>query len=85
MKIVNVPVQVWGALCLVLAVVWFFVWPQRDVEGLHYLVLRWGHALVWLLLALAAFLAPATPSARFPAVAAGLVYAAFLVALVTAP
>ncbi|MGI5268337.1 hypothetical protein ACQEUU_04245 [Nonomuraea sp. CA-218870] len=29
MKVIGVPVQVWGAIALVLAVVWVVVWPQR--------------------------------------------------------
>ena len=82
MKIAGVPVQVLGALALVVAVVWVFVWPQRDVDGLAYLMLRWGHALVWLLLAVAAFLAPVTATAaKGAAIAAGVVYLAFLVTI----
>ncbi|MEV4094317.1 hypothetical protein [Streptosporangium saharense] len=79
MKVVGVPVQVWGVVALVLAVVWAFVWPQRDVDGLAYLILRWGHALVWLLLAVTAFLAPAaSTAAKRTGMAAGAVYFAFL-------
>jgi hypothetical protein len=79
MRIMGVPPRVWGVVALVLAVVWTFVWPQRDVEGPAYLILRWGHALVWLLLAVAAFLAPAAPTAaKRTSMAAGAVYFAFL-------
>ncbi|MEV4835461.1 hypothetical protein AB0K05_13120 [Nonomuraea sp. NPDC049486] len=80
MRIIGVPVQVWGAIALILAVVWVFVWPQREVDGVAYLILRWGHALVWLLLGIAAFLAPVgSTAAKGTGMAAGLVYLAFLV------
>lgn len=49
----------WGLLCLALTVVWVFVWP-RDRAGqpgtARYVIVRWFHALTWLLLALAAFI-----------------------------
>ena len=56
-----VPVAVWGSVCLVLAVVDTVLWPR---PGRHSpprpswrsVVLRWGHALVWALLAGAGFL-----------------------------
>ncbi|MDA0631848.1 hypothetical protein OUY22_00325 [Nonomuraea sp. MCN248] len=84
MKVIGVPVQVWGAIALVLAVVWVVVWPQRQVDGLAYLILRWGHALAWLLLGLAAFLAPFTATAaKVAGMGAGVVYLAFMATIVT--
>ena len=48
----------WAIPCLVLAGMWSFFWPSYRAQGAtlrNYLVLRWGHALTWLLLALALF------------------------------
>ena len=59
-KLFGVPLVIWGALCLVLTAVWIVVWPHDKasaVDGLRFLILRWFHALVWLLLAIAAFIA----------------------------
>lgn len=55
----GIPLFVWGALCLVVAVLSAIVWPSRNVSsttGLPYLILRWSHSAVWLLLALSCFL-----------------------------
>ncbi len=56
----GIPVIVLGGVCLGLTIVWVFVWPRGRVtpaDGMRYLIVRWFHALVWLLLALAAFVA----------------------------
>ncbi len=56
----GVPLVLLGGVCLVLTIVWAFVWPRGRVtpsDGTRYLIVRWFHALVWLLLALAAFVA----------------------------
>jgi hypothetical protein len=48
----------WALPCLMLAGMWSFFWPSyrgQKSSGLPYLLLRWGHALTWLLLALALF------------------------------
>lgn len=55
----GVPLLLWGTLSLVLAIVWCFVWPKDKAAAVgrtRYAILRWGHTLVWLFLALAAFL-----------------------------
>ena len=57
-KLLGVPLVVWGGICLVLAVIWVSVWPSDKVtaaDGLRFIILRWFHALTWLLLAMAAF------------------------------
>jgi hypothetical protein len=82
----GVPLLLWGAACLVIAVIFAFVWPSGagDLVGLRYLLVRWGHALVWLLLAAFCF----ARGARLPGpinvlgVAAGLVYLVFLVSTI---
>lgn len=59
-KLLNVPLPLWGILCLILAMVWVVVWPREKAaatDEVRYLILRWFHALTWLLLAIAAFLA----------------------------
>lgn len=83
------PVLVWAVPCLVLAGVWLVVWPgglAAGVQGWQHTLLRWGHALAWLLLALSAVLASlrAPGAARLAALGALAAYVAFLVALVTA-
>ncbi len=56
----GLPVEVWVGLCLAVAAFYTMLWPrplrgeQRSLWTAS--VLRWGHALVWVLLA-AAFLA----------------------------
>ncbi len=54
---------VWGSLCLIIAAIYTVLWP-RSRQGVErslwrYIVLRWFHALVWLLLAASCFLRPA--------------------------
>src|SRR5205823_1993786 len=58
----GVPWVVWGGLCLAVAAVYTVVWPRPRGTGARQarpawrrLILRWGHALVWLLLALSCF------------------------------
>jgi hypothetical protein len=59
-KFFGVPLFVWVIFCLALAVVWVIFWPRDRVGvagGFRYIVLRWFHALTWLLLAVAALIA----------------------------
>ena len=59
-KFLGLPLPLWGAFALVLTVVWLWFWPSDRVAlpgSLTYFILRWFHALVWLLLAVAAFCA----------------------------
>jgi hypothetical protein len=84
----GLPLLAWGLLCLALAVLWAFVWPvERAVgaSGLRLAMVRWGHSLVWLLLALMCFLrGSGNPAAAGWGNIAGLaslaVYLAFLAA-----
>jgi len=74
--------QVRGALvCLVIAVVYVFLWPGRnDRQGLRQLpwwrriVVRWFHSLTWLLIGAACLL-----WSKLIAVAAAIVYLVFMV------
>ena len=53
----SIPFYIWALLCLVVAGIYAVVWP-RPKDGQRramwqYLVLRWFHSLVWILLAVA--------------------------------
>lgn len=90
MRFLGLPLALWGLLCLLLALVWLRVWPADRVspgDGARFIVLRWFHALTWLLLALAVFSAALRVAdgalARPLAFAALLVYLVFLAVFVT--
>ena len=81
----NVPYFVWTALALILGVVWVYVGPHTKMDvapGFRYLVIRWGHALTWLLLAVSFLMRALSPSlngvANLIATAAGLAYLLFI-------
>ncbi|MEU4164053.1 hypothetical protein [Actinoplanes sp. NPDC026670] len=87
-KLFGVPAFVWAALCLVLTVVWIFVWPSEqagDTSGFTYVALRWAHSLTWLILAIAAIAAGlgAPAAGRRIALLALPAYGAFLYAVLT--
>ena len=87
------PPLVWASGCAVLAVIYYFVWPRRRAvglkRGLRYVVLRWFHSLVWVLLGLSLGLhaveddGTARSVAKLLAVLALGVYVAFLAATYT--
>ena len=61
--LLGVPWPIWGIVCLVLGTVYLVIWPRprttaRPVRrpAWRHFILRWFHALVWLLLALACFI-----------------------------
>ncbi len=88
-KFLGVPLVVWGVVCLVIAAVFVFVWPHdrvADTSGLRYMLVRWGHALVWLLLASSCFVRvvlgrSGAGLANNVAFAALIVYVSFLAAM----
>ncbi|WP_433790552.1 hypothetical protein [Actinoplanes sp. CA-252034] len=87
-KVFGVPAFGWAGLCLVLSVVWIFVWPAGQAagaEGFLWFALRWGHSLTWLFLGAAATAAAlgAPVAAQRIALLALPCYAAFLYATVT--
>ena len=90
-KLFGVPLVIWGALCCALTVLWVVVWPSGKAaatSGLRFVVLRWFHALAWLFLAIAAFLASSnvlggTATARPVALLSLLTYMAFMGTLIT--
>ncbi len=78
----SMNLRFWGALiCMVLAVVYFFLWPGRKSQGVArhspwftYMILRWFHSLARVLLAASCLI-----SAKFPAAVAAIVYLAFII------
>lgn len=59
-KLWGVPHVIWGVICLLFTIVWIFVWPKNKIvtsKVLQFFIIRWFHALTWLLLAIAAFIA----------------------------
>src|ERR1051325_11436884 len=82
----SLPWFLWAALALLVAIVYAFVWPQNatvTTAGLRFFIVRWGHALTWLLLAINSILRGISPSlnsaANWIALAGGLIYLLFLV------
>jgi hypothetical protein len=82
----NLSWFVWAALALVIALIYSFIWPKdriADLTGFRFLVLRWGHALTWLLISLNFFLLGLDPKfdgpANLLAASGGLIYGLFIV------
>ncbi len=86
-RFLGVPRFLWGAGCLIVACLFAFVvpHPRGEAIGLRHFLLRWGHALIWVLLALFCFAQGARLGGptNLLGLAAGLLYAAFLVTLLT--
>lgn len=90
-RFLGVPLLVWSVLCLALALVWVVLWPSdrtAETAGLRFIILRWFHALTWLCLALAAFIAGlnvlgGTVTARWIALLGLAAYLIFIGTLVT--
>ena len=63
--LLGIPLVFWGAGCLAVAAVYYQLWPQPSPKRkeprtrFQHLMLRYGHMLVWLLLAGGCFLAGA--------------------------
>ncbi len=58
----GIPLVWIGFGCLGIAVVYYFIWPRPNPgdpkrSAWRHFILRWGHSLVWVLLALACFVA----------------------------
>lgn len=81
----NLPWFVWAALAFVVALIYTFVWPEKAVRvatGFRFFVLCWGHALVWVLIAIGFVMGGMSPSlirvANSIALTAGVLYVLFL-------
>lgn len=86
----GVSFTAWGIVCLAIAAIWIFVWPSHRAATprWRFIVLRWFHMVVWLLLALAAFIASANlpggaDIARLVALLSLLTYLIFMIGLFT--
>jgi hypothetical protein len=86
----GIPFVIWGILCLGVGAVFLIFWPSAkvvaNVSPVRYALLRWGHAGVWFLLALASFVRGLAGDqgalvAQVAALLALVVYFAFLGAL----
>ena len=83
----NIPYFVWTALALGIAGIFTHVWPHQVVTvpsaGFRYFIIRWGHALTWILLAVSFFLRGIGPDlnggSSFFALAGGVMYLLFMV------
>ena len=82
----NLPWFLWAGLSLVLAVVWVYVGPHTKIpvtQGLRFFIIRWGHTLTWVFLAINFFLRGIDPSlngiANVTALLGGLTYFLFMV------
>ncbi len=81
----NLPWFFWAVLALILSIVWVYVGPHTKLTptpGFRYFIIRWGHALTWLLLAISFALRGVGPDlnggASFFALAGGVLYLLFL-------
>jgi len=91
--ILGVPYYVWGSGFLVLAVVWIFDRPLDRAAApktLRFVVLRWFHVLVWILLGIASLVAGSgvlggPPASRAVALLSLILYLAFVFTLLTSP
>jgi len=53
--LLNLPYFAWTFMALVIGGIFINIWPRKAVTattGFRYVVMRWGHALTWFLLAL---------------------------------
>jgi len=82
----NIPYFVWTAIALIIAGIFVYVYPHKAVTvttGFHYFVIRWGHALTWILLAVSFFMRGIGPDlnggSSFFALAGGMMYLLFMV------
>jgi hypothetical protein len=90
-KFLGLPLPVWGVFCLAFSLLWVFIWPSDravPAEAIRYFILRWFHALVWVLLGLAAFIAAfqklgGARLARPVALASLIVYLVFMAVFLT--
>jgi hypothetical protein len=85
--LLNVPYFMWTVVAHIVAGIFVYMWPHGALPapsaGFRYFILRWGHALTWLLLAVSFFLRGLSPSlngvANIIALVGGFVYLLFMV------
>lgn len=86
--LLGVPLAMWSMACFLLAFVWIMVWPYKVApkRGAARFILRWGHAVVWMLLGMAALVGGSNgfgglQTAHFLALASVAVYVVFVIFL----
>jgi len=82
----NLPWFAWAGISILVAVFYYFVWPQKAVtasSGFRFLMIRYAHTLTWALLAINFLFRGLSPSfngsANLIAAVGGLVYLLFMV------
>ena len=84
----NIPYFAWAVVTLIIAGIFVYIWPLKvasETAGFRYFVIRWGHALTWLLLAVSFSrsvrgIGPElNGGASFLALSGGLMYLLFIV------
>ncbi len=59
-KFWGIPLPVCALFCALMTMLWCFVWPRDralSLDPVRYFILRWFHALTWMLLCCAALAA----------------------------
>jgi hypothetical protein len=86
MGFLGLSYYLWGIIGVLLAVVFAFIAPreQGKMSQTKYIIVRWFHSLVWLLLALSFFLRgtenpTAIRAADIVAISGGIVYAIYFI------
>jgi hypothetical protein len=81
----NFPWFLWAGIALLVAVIFSFIWPHKVVtkaSAFRFFIVRWGHALTWILLAINFVLRGINPSlsgaANWVALAGGVMYLLFM-------
>ena len=81
----NLPWFAWAGLALVIAIVYSFLGIPKEAltaTGFRFFILRWGHALVWVLLTINFVLRGISPNlngiANLVAGAGGILYLVFM-------
>jgi len=81
----GLPWFLWAVLALVIAVIYSFVWPRKTatgMTGIRLFIIRWGHALIWVLLTINFVLRGIDPAlnstANIFALIGGLMYVLFM-------
>ncbi len=81
----NLPWFFWAVVALVFSIIWVYVGPHTKLTptpGFRYFIIRWGHALTWLLLAISFALRGMGPDlnggSSFFALAGGVMYLLFI-------
>lgn len=82
----NLPWFAWAGLALVVAIIYYFVLPQKAIDsstGFRFLVIRYAHTLTWILITINFILRGLSPSfngaANFIAAMGGGIYLLFII------